>query len=305
MCIAIALNFLLIVDPKDVVRDDGRHIAIFKAPTIKGEISGVVSVLTDPKIIILLPAMFVGEMCLALTSSINAYYFNLRTRSLNNLLFQAIMIPAPICLAYIMDNKKIRSRRIKGLLGSVLVGLISLGAIGGLLGWVVSNHIDRTKAAPAIDWTDSAFAAGFILYVLSGIIYACFQIAVQWTLAALTNDPALCARYAGAFKGTVSFGMCISFTIDSQGMNFKKQTIVQLILYIIGWVCLLYVIAVYVKPTNYFLEDSVIVPAAFEQKVAVEGVIGSDQAEEQVIKEEIARGSLDHKAANVTQTATK
>lgn len=70
-CSAIVVNLLLVVQPKDVVRDDGRHIAIFTEPNIKKELAGVLSVLTDPKIIILLPAMFVGEMCLALTSSIN------------------------------------------------------------------------------------------------------------------------------------------------------------------------------------------------------------------------------------------
>jgi hypothetical protein len=67
---ALVIASLFIVDPKDVVRDDGTHIAIFKKPTMKTEVSGVLSVLTDPKIVILLPAMFVGEMCLALTSSI-------------------------------------------------------------------------------------------------------------------------------------------------------------------------------------------------------------------------------------------
>lgn len=71
---ALVLAALFIVDPKTVVRDDGTHIAIFEKPTMKTEISGVLAVLKDPKIIILLPAMFVGEMCLALMSSINGMY---------------------------------------------------------------------------------------------------------------------------------------------------------------------------------------------------------------------------------------
>lgn len=54
-----------------MVRDSGQHIAVFKQPSIKEEITGILSVMIDPKIVILLPAMFVGEMCLALTSSIN------------------------------------------------------------------------------------------------------------------------------------------------------------------------------------------------------------------------------------------
>lgn len=68
---AIVMNFLLIVDPREVVRDDGRHIAIFKEPNFIGEVKGIISVLTDPKIVILIPAMFVGEMNMAVISSIN------------------------------------------------------------------------------------------------------------------------------------------------------------------------------------------------------------------------------------------
>ncbi|KAJ9145453.1 Membrane transporter protein [Pleurostoma richardsiae] len=290
MCAAIVLNFLLIVDPREVIRDDGRHIAIFKEPSITEEVKGILSVLTDPKIIILIPAMFVGEMNLAVTSSINAFYFNLRTRSLNNLLFQVIMIPAPICLAMIMDNPRIASRRTKGLIGTAVVGVITMATTAGLLGWVIHNNVNGDNDPPAVDWTDSAFAAGFILYLLNGIIYACFQIAVQWTMASLTNDPALCARYAGAFKGTVSLGMCISFTIDSQGVSYRNQVIIQLALYGFGLVCLFWVIAYYVKETNYFLEDSVIVPAKIEEKAVTLGLVAEDVIEHEHQKELIAEG---------------
>ena len=47
-----------IVDPRDVVRDDGQHIAVFQEASVKREVLGVLCVMTDPKIIILLPAMF-------------------------------------------------------------------------------------------------------------------------------------------------------------------------------------------------------------------------------------------------------
>jgi hypothetical protein len=72
----------LLVKPKNVVRDDGRHIAVFKQPNIKTEIVGVWKVMSDPKIIILLPAMFAGEMILAPASSINGTHPPPRTASL-------------------------------------------------------------------------------------------------------------------------------------------------------------------------------------------------------------------------------
>ena len=68
---AIVAALLLLVKPKNIVRDDGRHLAVFKQPNMKTEILGVWSVMSDPKIILLLPAMFAGEMILAPASSIN------------------------------------------------------------------------------------------------------------------------------------------------------------------------------------------------------------------------------------------
>ncbi|CAG7917678.1 unnamed protein product [Penicillium olsonii] len=264
MTVALVAAFFLIEDPINVVREGGQHITMFQPPTLKNEVKGILSVMIDPKVVILLPAMFVAEMCLALTSSINVYYFNLRTRSLNNLLFQAVMIPSPLLLGWILDNKRIQSRKLRGAMGTAYVAVITIGATCGLLAWTLKNNISRSNDSRAVDWKDSAFAPGVVLYLLFGVIYACFQIIVQWTLAALTNDPALCARYAGAFKGTVSLGMCVSFTVDSQGMSFRDQIIMQLTLYASGVFCLFYVVLVYVRQTNYFVEEGVIVPTGAE-----------------------------------------
>ena len=68
---ALVAAFFLIEDPINVVREGGQHIAMFQPPTLKNEVKGILSVMIDPKVVILLPAMFVAEMCLALTSSIN------------------------------------------------------------------------------------------------------------------------------------------------------------------------------------------------------------------------------------------
>lgn len=186
------------------------------------------------------------------------------------------MIPAPIAFAYIMDTRRISSRRARGLLGVSVIGIISIGAIAGLLAWIIKNDVDDLVAGAPVDWTDKAFASAFILYLLFGVVYACFQITVQWTLASLTNEPSLCARYAGAFKGTVSLGMCLSFVVDAQGMSYRNQAIMQLVLYALGVVCLAYVVSVYVKETNYGHEPMVIVPetvdCALQAKMEIQQV---------------------------------
>ena len=62
MCCAIAIAFFFIIDPKEVVRDDGTHIAVFKEPSVMEEIKGLVILFTDWKVIALIPAIFVAEM---------------------------------------------------------------------------------------------------------------------------------------------------------------------------------------------------------------------------------------------------
>ncbi|OQV05328.1 hypothetical protein CLAIMM_10089 isoform 2 [Cladophialophora immunda] len=291
MCIAIVGALLLLVKPKNVVRDDGRHIAVFKQPNIKTEIVGVWKVMSDPKIIILLPAMFAGEMILAPASSINGYFFNLRTRSLANLLFNFVMIPAPLLLAWVMDSPKIKSRRMRGVVGVTAIGTITMASLAGVLGWICVHDIDRHKTPPGADWTDGSAAVGYIfLYLFFGIVDACFQIVVQWTLSALTNDPVLCARYAGAFRGTVSLGMCIAFTLDARTVSYKNQIIIQLCVYALALCSLYYVILTYVKETNYFAEENVIVPVAFEEKAIVEGLVADDVIRRERELEKIARG---------------
>lgn len=122
----------------------------------------------------------------------------------------------------------------------------------------------------------------------SGIIYASYQIVVQWTLGALSNDPVQCARYAGLFKGTTSLGMCISFVLDSKNVSYMDQLIVQFTLYAVGLVFLIGIIWFCIKDTNYFLEENVIVPHKWEERAVIEGLATSEEIEKERLKEQLA-----------------
>ncbi|KAI9037605.1 MFS general substrate transporter [Aspergillus affinis] len=233
MTVAIVGASIFIIDPGNVVRDDGRHIATFEKATVKREVLGVLSVITDPKIIIILPAMFVAEMCLAMTSNINAYYFNIRTRTLNNVLFQAIMISTPLLLGYILNNEYVKPRKLRGVMGTTFVALITMGATCSLLAWIMKNQVNQ-EGSFSVDWTDSSFAAGLVLYILFGIVYGCFQLFAPAT------------------------------PVHLKGMSFRDQIIMQLALYLAGIFGLYYAIIVYVRQTNYFVEEGVIVPTEME-----------------------------------------
>lgn len=219
------------------------------------------------------------------------------------------MMPCPLLLAYVMDTKYIKSRRIRGMIGAIIMGTICLATNAGLAAWITHNDVNRqTNEPPGVDWSDSAFGAGFVLYLLSGkfnpwylalgcklltsepgIIYATYQIVVQWTLGALSNDPVQCSRLAGLFKGTTALGMCISFVLDSKNVSYIDQLIVQFSLYAVGLVFLMGVIWFCVKDTNYFLEENVIVPHKWEERARIDGLVGDEEIEREHQKEILAR----------------
>ena len=75
--------------------------------------------------------------------------------------------------------------------------------------------------SPAWDFTSGGGSAEFTTVMLIfGIIYAINQMVVMWTLAALTNDPFVLARYAGLYKAMLSAGLCITFGLIAAGVDF-------------------------------------------------------------------------------------
>lgn len=100
---------------------------------------------------------------------INAWYFNLRTRSLNNVCIQLISIPVPLLLAGLMDTSYIKSRRMRGYVGVAVMGIITLGTCAASIVWIYKNDI--TREVLLVDWTDERFAAAFTIYLFNGIVY--------------------------------------------------------------------------------------------------------------------------------------
>ena len=84
--------------------------------------------------------------------------------------------------------------------------------------------------------------------------------------------------------------MCIAFTLDAKAVSYKVQIIIQLAVYALALASLYYDILVYVKETNYFVEENVIVPASVEEKAIVAGLVTEDVIRHELELEKIARG---------------
>ncbi|KIW79626.1 hypothetical protein Z517_06240 [Fonsecaea pedrosoi CBS 271.37] len=273
--LAMVLALTLLVRPAKVVRSDGTKIAIFKQPSLKSELEGIVEMIKDYRFMMLLPAIFVAEMALALQSSLNGYYFNLRTRSLNNVMFNFIQLPASFGMTYILDNPRFGRRKTRALIGISVMSAVTLAICAAEAAWLAQHHLNRHEAGPSTDWTDPGFAGAFVIYIIYGSVYSIYQIATQYVICALTNDPERLARRASCFRGTTALGMMFSFIIDGNGGTYITQLSFQFACYFVGILFLYTVTVLYVGDTNYFHEDTVIVPKHIEDDARLDGRIAA------------------------------
>lgn len=123
-------------------------------------------------------------------------------------MFNFIQLPASFAMTYILDNLRFGKRKLRSLIGISVMSAVTLGVCGAEAGWLGTNGINRNVEGPSIDWTDSGFAAPFVIYIIYGSVYSIYQIATQYVICALTNDPERSARYAGVFRGVTAFGIC-------------------------------------------------------------------------------------------------
>lgn len=120
----------------------------------------------------------------------SAFSFNLRTRSLVSLCFWLVQIPATLLLKPIFDADL--PRRTRAYMGATFLLVITIAVWATEITWLKGpNGITINEEPLNLDWTDSASRVGplFAGYVLNGIIYACWQSVVQYTIATLSNDP--------------------------------------------------------------------------------------------------------------------
>ena len=116
----------------------------------------------------------------------------------------------------------------------------------------------------------------------------------EYTLGATTNDPEQLSKVAGLFKFYSSMGMFLSFILAGQRVVFLGQSTLQLVLYFLGSLSVVYILSQKILETNYFTEQNVIVPHDVEEKMKLEGkvdeeVIRMEEEKERLAREEVAR----------------
>ncbi|PMD47138.1 hypothetical protein L207DRAFT_478082 [Hyaloscypha variabilis F] len=283
----------LMLPPKLLLRSDGTALAEFKPATITQSLSGLGSLFKDWRIILMLPTFYAGEVFLVLQSSINAYAYNLRTRSLNNVLTNIVQIPFTLLTGHLLDNPKLGSRRQRGMIVVVIDAVFITGTYIAQTIWLASWKFDRNIPGPAIDWTDSSYPGAVIIYLCYGAQYGMFQNTVLWLLGSLTNQPSKTGHMVGLFVSVLSAGTASAFGIDSTKTPYERENGAYFALATISWPILFFIAWKCTTDSNYFCEEGVGIPIHVQlehEKLA--RVIEEEVVGEKVYDQPVPEGSV-------------
>ncbi|KAI5953194.1 hypothetical protein KGF54_002565 [Candida jiufengensis] len=228
MCFGSCIAYFML-EPSKVYKSDGTKVAVdqHKAPNVKDEIIALFKLLfKEPKILFMFPMFFASNWFYTYQfNNVNHGMFNLRTRSLNSLLYWFAQMIGAIILGYIMDLKYLK-RSTRGRIGWIILFVTGLAIWGGGLKFQLGFTREEVEATPPIiepmDYTQGKYIGPMFLYIFYGAYDALFQTFTLWCIGALSNNPKKVALYAGFYKGIQSAGAAIAWRLDAIALPYMN-----------------------------------------------------------------------------------
>ncbi|KAJ7108668.1 major facilitator superfamily domain-containing protein [Mycena epipterygia] len=214
-----ALIPIIMVDPKNVIRTDGTQLPSVRNAPWKVELLGLyITLKTDPMIILLFPMFFASNWFYTWQfKEYNGALFNIRTRSLNSMLYWSAEIVGSLVMAGILDKKNVR-RRVRAFTGWGIAFIMVF--VVHIWGYEYQKDYSRESLsiidpADRIDFSEKEYVGKVFLYIFFGIFDAMWQITVYWIMGAMSNDPNKLAYFTGFYKSIQSVGAAGAWRADA------------------------------------------------------------------------------------------
>ncbi|OCH94209.1 MFS general substrate transporter [Obba rivulosa] len=245
-----ALIPLFMANPNKMIRSDGSKVTTLRHPSWKTEFYGLwITLRTDPYIILLFPMFLASNWFYTWQfNDYNAALFNIRTRSLNNLVYWLSQILGSISIGILLDQKGL-SRRFRAFTGWIVL-LFMVFVVHTWAYFYQKNYTRESVGAEDfhhIDIYDSAYVGRVWLYILCGILDAMWQTTAYWMMGAMSNDPGKLANFAGFYKSIQSAGAAGIWRADGIGIPFMNIFVSTWVLLVAGLVCALPMVYMRVK----------------------------------------------------------
>lgn len=220
MAAGVALAFFLLPMSK-VYKSDGTKVIAKKYPKIQDELRGMFHVLkTERKIYFLFPMFCASNWFYTYQfNNFNAGRFNVRTRSLNSLLYWLSQMLGAIGFGLIMDCQRWR-RANRARIGFAIVFISGMAVWGGGLKFQLGVTRENVKDKPLIDFHDSDYIGPMFLYMFYGAYDAIFQSFIFWVLGTFSNNPKKVALYASFYKSLQSAFAAIVWRLDAMLVSY-------------------------------------------------------------------------------------
>ncbi|CDK26257.1 unnamed protein product [Kuraishia capsulata CBS 1993] len=209
-----------------VRKADNSRVVMKPNPTWKSELKGLWVVLKlEPWIILLFP-MFWSSYWFGTYESndYNLVNFNIRTRSLNGLLFATCEGLGALGAGAFLDLR-FCSRKQMARIGLLVVFVLTMVIWGGGLKVQLGYTRETVKQSDwvRIDWSDRKYGGYVVLYMLYGAWDSVFQTYCYWLMGALTNSPRKLAIYVGFYKGIQSAGSAVVWRLDALKVPYMSM----------------------------------------------------------------------------------
>ncbi|KAL4940512.1 hypothetical protein BDV06DRAFT_18996 [Aspergillus oleicola] len=214
--VLMVVGFILawgLADSKYIVRKDGTRVINMKHPTWKSELYGLYETLmTDYYIIAFFPMFLASNWFYPYHfNAVNGSYFNIRTRSLNSILYWGMQMVGAFVFGLILDLKWLK-RPARARLAWAILFSVTMGIWGG--GYAFQRTYTRESSAQDKDWTDSGYIGPMFMYMFYGFYDAAFQTCAYWFMGCLSNNGRKLANFAGFYKGIQSAGAAGMWAMD-------------------------------------------------------------------------------------------
>lgn len=199
-----AVLALFICGADRVIREDGTKVILMKNPSWSSEIKGLWdTIYLAPWVILLFPMFFCSNIFYTYqNNALNAAHFNIRTRSLNGVLYWLAQIIGAVINGYALDYSGVR-RSVRAKASFVFLFVLTFAIWGGGWAWQKDQdprEVTSAKGYEKMDWVDGGkFLGPMFLYFFYGFYDAIWQTCIYWYMGSLSNSGRKAANLAGKF----------------------------------------------------------------------------------------------------------
>ncbi|KAI0005286.1 MFS general substrate transporter [Russula compacta] len=219
-----ALIPLFMADPEKMIRTDGTKVTTPHQPSWKAEIHGLyIALRTDPLIVLLFPMFLASNWFYTWQfNDYNAALFNIRARSLNNLVYWNSQIVGSVSIGLLFDQHQFR-RRVRAFVGwSILLIFVLIVHLWAFFFQRTYTRQSIPPDASKMDIYDKGYAAHVFLYIFCGLLDSMWQTTAYWMMGAMSNDPAKLAYFVGFYKSVQSAGAAGVWRADAMKVPYMN-----------------------------------------------------------------------------------